>query len=94
MGQGGWDSGYFKAEWVPMTLGVAHRQSETFQTAREREAISGDVTTVGTSNVTLLTIPAQKDFNLERLIVCNTSGAAATITLHVVPSGGSVCGRE
>lgn len=39
---------------------------------------------------TLLTVATGQAFEIVRLVVANITGSAATLTLHAVPSGGSI----
>lgn len=43
----------------------------------------------GTSNATLYTVPASTSVKLASIVVCNTTTSPATVTLDVVPSGGT-----
>lgn len=43
----------------------------------------------GTSSATVYTVPASTNVKLESMILCNTTSTAATITMSVVPSGGT-----
>jgi hypothetical protein len=43
----------------------------------------------GTSNATLYTVPASTDVKVVSIVISNTTATAATITLSVVPTGGS-----
>lgn len=42
-----------------------------------------------TSSATLYTVPASTDAMLKSIVLANTSGSPATITLYRVPTGGS-----
>ena len=46
-------------------------------------------TTSGTAE-TFYTVRDKKMFEIKRLVVSNTSGSAATLTLHAIPSGDSI----
>jgi hypothetical protein len=43
----------------------------------------------GTTDGTLATVPANKRWMVKEIIICNTTGTAATATLAVVESGGA-----
>jgi len=43
----------------------------------------------GTSNATLYTVPASTDVKVASIVVSNTTASPATVTLSVVPNGGS-----
>jgi hypothetical protein len=43
----------------------------------------------GTSGTTLYTVPAAKTTIVKNIILANTTGTEATVSLSVVPSGGS-----
>lgn len=43
----------------------------------------------GTTLSTFYTVPAATQAIVKNLLLCNTTGTDATITLHFVPSGGS-----
>lgn len=43
----------------------------------------------GTGATTLYTVPASTDAKITEILLCNTTGSAATITISVVPTGGS-----
>lgn len=43
----------------------------------------------GTTSATLYTVPAATSVKLASIVVVNTTGAPATVTLEVVPSGGT-----
>lgn len=43
----------------------------------------------GTTVATVYTAPASTDVKLTAITLCNTTVTAATVTLHVVPSGGA-----
>lgn len=43
----------------------------------------------GTSESTLYTVPASTDVKLQSIVLCNTTGAAATVSLSVVTSAGT-----
>ncbi len=78
------------AEQRPVMLGQAPRQRQELE--REptlRIPVIKAVTTVTNSNVTLWTVTANKFLKLNDFSVCNISGTTITITVYVVPSGGS-----
>lgn len=43
----------------------------------------------GTSVATAYTVPASTDVKVTSLVLCNTTTTAATVTVSVVPSGGT-----
>lgn len=43
----------------------------------------------GTSVATAYTVPASTDVKIAAIVLCNTTVNAATVTVHVVASGGS-----
>jgi hypothetical protein len=43
----------------------------------------------GTSAGTLYTCPQGEQIVIDNVLICNTTGTAATVTLDVVPSGGT-----
>lgn len=58
-----------------------------------RKAPIGHVNVTATSAATaqdLFTVRDNVAFQVKRLAVCNTTGTAATLTLHTVPSGGTI----
>lgn len=46
--------------------------------------------TPGTGSATLATVPAGEEWLLDAIMVDNTTGSAATLTINHVPAGGSV----
>ena len=46
-------------------------------------------TQAGTALTTLATVATQRAMLVKRLIACNTTGSAVTLTFHAIPSGGS-----
>ncbi len=78
------------AEQRPVMLGLNPRQRfESERDATQRIPVIKAVTTVTNSNVTLWTVTANKFLKLNDFSVCNISGTNITITVYVVPSGGS-----
>lgn len=43
----------------------------------------------GTSNATLYTVPVSTNVKITSIVMVNTTSSPATVTLNVVPSGGS-----
>ena len=44
---------------------------------------------LGTSAATLYTVPGSTTTIVKQIALCNTAAAARTVTIHLVPSGGS-----
>jgi len=78
------------ADQKRIMLGLQQRQRQEDEvTTPRRVAVIKAVTTVTNSNVTLWTVTANKFLKLNDFSVCNISGVNITITVYVVPSGGS-----
>lgn len=43
----------------------------------------------GTGAATIYTVPASTDLKLTEVVLCNTTGSTATVTMSAVPSGGT-----
>lgn len=48
----------------------------------------------GTSAVAAYTVPANKSVKVTTVVLCNNSGSAVTVSLHVVPTGSSPVGSN
>lgn len=48
----------------------------------------------GTSDTTIYTVPASSAVKVATAVICNISGSAVTVSVSVVPSGGSVDGTH